>query len=102
MDRIDAVFNALADDTRRQVVRRLAQDGPLSPTRLATGLPVTRQAVAKHLQALSDAGLVESERVGREVQYRLTPAPLTEAAGWLASVGGEWDDRLARIRRLLT
>ena len=100
-DRIDAVFSALADDTRRHVVTRLAQDGPLSPTRLAEGLPVTRQAVAKHLQALDQAGLVSSERVGREVRYRLTPAPLTEVAGWLATVGAEWDTRLDRIRRLL-
>lgn len=77
----------------------LAQREDATPTELAADLPVTRQAVSKHLQALADAGLVERERRGRETRYRLTPAPLAEAAGWIARVGGEWDDRLAALGR---
>lgn len=65
-------------------------------------MPVTRQAVAKHLAVLADAGLVESERVGRETQYRPTPEPLEDAVAWIARVGGEWDARLARLRRLFS
>jgi DNA-binding transcriptional ArsR family regulator len=95
------VFAALADPTRREIVERLAHDGPQTPTTLAAGLPITRQAVAKHLHALDTAGLVAPARAGREVRYRLTPAPLTDAAGWMAGVGAEWDERLARLQRAL-
>ena len=79
----------------------LAQRGDATPTELAAELPVTRQAVSKHLSALADAGLVESDRVGRETRYRLTPEPLAEAAGWIARVGSEWDERLAALQRHL-
>jgi DNA-binding transcriptional ArsR family regulator len=96
-----AVFEALGDPTRREVMRRLAQGGPASATQLAADLPVSRQAVAKHLAALEDAGLVEGEREGRERRFRLTPAPLSEAAEWMADVGAEWDQRLRRLRRRL-
>jgi DNA-binding transcriptional ArsR family regulator len=53
--------------------------------------------VAKHLAALDRAGLVTSSRAGRETRYRLTPAPMGEAMAWMASVGAEWDERLARL-----
>ena len=92
----DAVFAALADPTRRAVIGRLAQE-PLSASALAGELPVSRQAVAKHLAALDRAGLVRSHREGREQLYRLEPAPLGDAMAWIASVGGQWDDRLARL-----
>jgi DNA-binding transcriptional ArsR family regulator len=95
------VFEALGDPTRREVVRRLAQDGPASATQLAAGLPVSRQAVSKHLAALEEAGLVEGERAGRERRFRLTPEPLSEAMAWMADVGAEWDRRLDRLRRRL-
>jgi ArsR family transcriptional regulator, cadmium/lead-responsive transcriptional repressor len=95
------VFEALGDPTRREVVRRLAEGGPASATQLASELPVSRQAVAKHLAALEDAGLVEGEREGRERRFRLTPAPLSEAAAWMTEVGAEWDRRLHRLRRRL-
>lgn len=93
------VFEALADATRREVVRRLSEEGPSTATELADDLPVSRQAVTKHLAALSDAGLVTSERRGRETRYRLTPAPFADAMGWMASVGADWDERLERLRR---
>jgi DNA-binding transcriptional ArsR family regulator len=94
----DLVFAALADPTRRAVIGRLAQE-PLSASALAGELPVSRQAVAKHLAALDRAGLVRSHREGREQLYRLDPAPLGEAMAWMTSVGAEWDDRLNRLQR---
>jgi|SRR5436190_5564086 len=95
------VFAALGDPTRRTVYERLAA-GSATATQLAAGLPVTRQAVAKHLAVLEDAGLVRAERAGRERRFSPTPAPLGEAISWMASVGGEWDDRLAALERYVT
>jgi DNA-binding transcriptional ArsR family regulator len=97
-ERVGAVFAALADPTRRQVVQSLSPGTTVTASRLAQELPITRQAVAKHLAALDHAGLVAAERRGRETHYRLTPAPLTEAASWMAGVGAEWDDRLEALR----
>ena len=88
-----AVFTALADPTRRTVVGLVAARQTATATELAAPLPVTRQAVAKHLAALGDAGLVQAERLGRETRYRLTPAPLAEAMSWMADVGAGWDPR---------
>jgi DNA-binding transcriptional ArsR family regulator len=95
------VFEALGDPTRREVVRRLAEGGPASATQLAAELPVSRQAVAKHLAALEEAGLVTGERSGRERRFRLTPAPFSEAVAWMVDVGAEWDRRLDRLRKRL-
>jgi DNA-binding transcriptional ArsR family regulator len=100
-ERLEAVFDALADATRRRVIRALAESGEATATSIASGLPVTRQAVSKHLAALSEAGLVRAERSGRETFYRLTPRPLTEAVGWMAEVGAEWDERLNALQRHL-
>jgi DNA-binding transcriptional ArsR family regulator len=61
---------------------------------------VTRQAIAKHLDALEDAGLVASATSGRARRYRLTPGPMTEAMGWMTDVGAEWDERLESLRSL--
>ncbi len=97
-DRTDAVFSALADPTRRQVIRALSEQGPSTATVLATNLPVTRQAVTKHLSALADAGLVTSIRRGREKLYQLSPRPLTDAVSWMADLGARWADRLAALR----
>ena len=91
------VFDALADPTRRHLVEALALR-EASATELAAELPVTRQAVAKHLTALREVGLVESRKSGRETLYRLDPAPLDDAVVWIEHVGGEWDARLARLR----
>jgi DNA-binding transcriptional ArsR family regulator len=93
---VDAVFAALADPTRRAVIGRLAEE-PLSASALAGELPVSRQAVAKHLAALDRAGLVATRRAGRELRYSLDPAPMGEAMAWMASVGAHWDERLARL-----
>jgi DNA-binding transcriptional ArsR family regulator len=97
---VDAVFSALSDPTRRAVIRSLSEDGPSTVTELAARLPVTRQAVAKHLEALETAGLVSTTAAGRSRRYRLTPRPMTEAMDWMTDVGAEWDDRLESLRRL--
>ncbi len=92
----DAVFEALGDPTRRSLLRRVAAC-PTTATELAVGLPISRQAVVKQLGALADAGLLERQRAGREVRYRVTPAPLSDAVSWIAEVGSQWDERLARL-----
>ena len=91
------MFAALADPTRRQVVRTLSQQPDLTASTLAGELPMTRQAVTKHLAALDRAGLVSGRREGREMRYSLTPAPLADAMRWMDDVGAEWDARLARL-----
>ena len=100
-DQVDAVFSALADPSRRFVVETLAVRGTATPTELAADLPVTRQAVAKHLAALRSAGLVEASRAGRETRYALTPAPLASAVEWIEEVGATWDARLVALKRLV-
>ena len=94
---VDAVFSALADHTRREIVTRLAREPALSASRLADTLPISRQAVAKHLAALDRAGLVQGRREGRELRYRLTPEPMGEAMAWMVGVGARWDASLARL-----
>ena len=94
---VGAVFAALADPTRREVVRSLAQRPGLTASHLAGELPMSRQAVAKHLAALERAGLVTPRREGRETRYRLTPEPLGDAIAWMEEVGARWDRSLARL-----
>ena len=98
--RLDAVFSALSDPTRRTVVQALA-DAPTSASELALRMPVSRQAIAKHLASLAAAGLVDSERDGRQVRYRLTPGAFSDAVAWMADVGAAWDERLAVLHRRL-
>ena len=95
----DAVFLALGDPTRRRLLALLGERGEASATDLARELPVTRQAVQKHLGTLSAAGLVEARRRGREVLFHPTPAPMSEAMAWMAEVGAQWDERLAALER---
>jgi DNA-binding transcriptional ArsR family regulator len=97
-DRTDAVFTALADPTRRQVIRALSQHGSATATGLAANLAVTRQAIAKHLETLAAAGLVTAARRGREKVYQISPRPLTDAVSWMADLGARWDARLAALR----
>jgi DNA-binding transcriptional ArsR family regulator len=98
----DAVFAALADSTRRAILRAVSERGPLTATALAAELPVTRQAVAKHLALLREAGLVVSDRAGRETRFVADPTPLRDLAAWASTTGRRWDDRLDRLRRSLT
>jgi DNA-binding transcriptional ArsR family regulator len=98
-DGVGAVFTALADPSRRYVVERLAHRGRATPTELAGELPMTRQAVTKHLVTLERAGLVHATREGRRIVYRPDPAPLRAAGAWLDRVGAEWDERLAALSR---
>jgi DNA-binding transcriptional ArsR family regulator len=97
----DAVFSALADANRRRLLTLVGQRGSATATELAAELPISRQAVQKHLAGLAAAGLLAPERSGREVHFRVTPAPLSEAMAWMATVGAEWDDRLAALTRRL-
>jgi DNA-binding transcriptional ArsR family regulator len=99
-DPAGAVFGALAEPVRRQLLQTIAR-GPATATELASELPISRQAVSKHLTSLSEAGLLERERSGRDIRYRLTPAPLSEAMSWMAGVGAQWDGRLARLQQSL-
>jgi DNA-binding transcriptional ArsR family regulator len=98
--RLDAVFAALADPTRRDVVRALGR-APTSASELATEMPVSRQAIAKHLASLAAAGLVDSARDGRQIRYRLTPGAFSDAVTWMTDVGAAWDERLAILRKHL-
>ena len=93
------VFAALADPTRRTIMREVSTRGSATATELAVPLGVTRQAVAKHLGVLAEAQLVDGRREGRETRYRPTPAPLGEAISWMTEVGSAWDERLAALER---
>ena len=100
-DRLDDVLGALADPTRRSLFERLSTGGPETATNLALGLPVSRQAVVKHLQVLAEAGLLSSERVGREVRFDAEPEGLGVATAWMDEAGASWDRRLGKLRRRL-
>jgi DNA-binding transcriptional ArsR family regulator len=93
------VFDVLSDPTRRTLLQTIAERPAATATELASGMPISRQAVVKHLAALADAGLIDRERAGREVRYHVTPEPLSDAVSWMADVGGQWDRRLATLRR---
>jgi len=95
----DDVFAALGDPTRRTVLQEVAARGSATATELAPPLGITRQAVAKHLAVLAEAGLVDAQRAGRETRYRPTPAPMGEAISWMTGVGAQWDGRLAALER---
>jgi DNA-binding transcriptional ArsR family regulator len=97
----DAVFAALADPTRRSILRAVAERGPVTATALSDGLPISRQAVAKHLGLLRHAGLVVADRAGRETQFVAVGAPLDDLAAWAEQTSRRWDDRLARLRERL-
>lgn len=95
--RAAAVFDALGDPTRRELLTAVGKGGPVTATELAADRSVTRQAIVKHLQLLAAAGLVTTEKVGREQRYTVTTGPLDDAAAWMASVGTAWDRRLAKL-----
>jgi DNA-binding transcriptional ArsR family regulator len=97
---IEGVLEALADPTRRQVLDLLAAQGEATATTLAERLPVSRQAVVKHLAVLDAAGLVSGGRVGREVRYVVRPEALDVTARWMAGIAADWDRRLGAIKRI--
>jgi DNA-binding transcriptional ArsR family regulator len=97
-DRAGAVFSALADPTRRRVVRELSADGPLTATQLADRIPVSRQAITKHFAALEEAGLATSTRTGRESRFELRTEPFAEAEEWMRAIGATWDRRLQAFK----
>jgi DNA-binding transcriptional ArsR family regulator len=96
----DALWSAVGDPTRRSMLDLLLFDGSGTATSLSDRLPVTRQAVAKHLIVLDRAGLVHGTAAGRERRYRVDDAQLARAAAQLADVGSSWDGRLRRIARI--
>jgi DNA-binding transcriptional ArsR family regulator len=93
-----AAFDAIADPTRRALLDRMRGHGPMSLSELANDLPMTRQAVTKHLDALRRAGLVRVTRRGRERLHTIVPEPLREVDDWLAPYAATWDERLQRLR----
>jgi DNA-binding transcriptional ArsR family regulator len=96
----DDLWSAVGDPTRRRMLDLLLVDGTGTATSLSEQLPVTRQAVAKHLTVLDRAGLVHGTAAGREHRYRVDDAQLARVARQLASVGSTWDGRLRRIARI--
>jgi len=98
---MDAVFAAVADPTRRVLLERLRSGDGLSIAELAVGLPMTRQAVTKHLDALRLAGLVRVHREGRERLHDLDARPLEAVDDWLRPYAAAWDRRLDALRRHL-
>lgn len=97
---VDSVLVALADPTRRALLDLLAEHGEATATTIAHRLPVSRQAVVKHLAVLDSAGLVLGHRVGREVRYAVQSAALSATARWMDVLAAGWDRRLATIKAL--
>jgi DNA-binding transcriptional ArsR family regulator len=100
LEEFDDVFAALADPSRRIVLERLARAGEGTATSLAAGLPISRQAVVKHLNRLDRARLVQSRRQGREVRYSVQPERLTAAAQGLETIAAGWGRTLAELKRI--
>ena len=99
----EQVFTALADPTRRAILAALATDGPATATDLAAKLPITRQAIAKHLALMTDTGLLTPEPgERRRIRYRVRPAPIQLAKQFLAALANDWDGRLDALMKHLT
>ena len=92
------ILAALGDESRLQIIIKLCKGGPLSVTKLAEDADISRQAVAKHMQALHDAGLVRSERHGKERIWQLEPKRLEEVRRYLARISKQWDNALTRLK----
>ena len=94
-----SVFAALGDETRLRLVTRMCSEGPLAIAQLTGGVPVTRQAVTKHLHALAAAGLVRCKRRGaRQRVWELEPRRLEAARAYLDGIARQWDDALQRLQ----
>lgn len=96
---VPAVCAVLADESRWRILSELGRSD-MSASALAGVLPISRQAIAKHLSVLAEAGLVESVRAGRELRYRARGARLSALAGELDAIGRRWDQRLLAIKRI--
>lgn len=96
----DDLWSAIGDPTRRRLVDLLLASPTATATSLSEQLPVTRQAVAKHLGVLDRVGLVQATPAGREKRYRVDEAQLVRAVAQLNAVGDTWDARLRRIKRI--
>lgn len=95
------LFAALGDETRLGLLVRLSAEGPGSIARLSAKSKVSRQAITKHLEVLSEAGLTRSTRSGRERIWELAPDRLADAHGYLDGISRQWDDALARLRKFV-
>lgn len=95
------VFAALGDGTRLQLISRLSVEGPRSISALSAESRLTRQAVTKHLRVLEGAGLIRSERRGRENRFEFTPRPMEEATSYLAEIAQQWNDALRRLKEFV-
>lgn len=95
---MSSLFNALGDPNRLRIVTRLCDGGPCSTSEVAEVIPVSRQATTKHLLLLESAGLVSSQRSGRERIWRMRPAPLADASEYLSKLSQRWDRALDRLR----
>jgi DNA-binding transcriptional ArsR family regulator len=96
-----AIFAALADPTRRDLLANLAENSPKTATQFADEYPITRQGILKHLNILEDAGLVAVHQQGREKRYTLRPEPLSELEQWIEEISAKWDARLLRLKHFL-
>ena len=94
-----AIFAALGDPTRAELVHRLGAGDPQSIARLGRDIAISRQALTKHLRNLEGAGLATQERVGRETLYRIDPAGLLVAQRWIGEISAQWDDVIDRLKR---
>ena len=92
------VFAALGNDVRLELLSRLGDGSDRSITELSDGLALTRQAVTKHLGVLEQAGIVVTERVGRERRFRIRPEPVSHARDYLSRISAQWDDAIDRLR----
>ena len=95
------VFAALGDEMRLRIVARLCESGPLSIARLTAGTNVSRQAITKHLDVLAEAGLVTSDRFGRERVWNLETRRLADVHTYLEEISAGWDRALERLRALV-
>lgn len=98
---ISAVFSALGDPTRLQVVARLAAEGPLTVSALADGAVISRQAISKHLRVLDEAGIIRGHRDGRSRVWELDPDRLDEARRAVEVISRRWDESLRRLQLLV-
>jgi len=98
---MESIFTAVADPTRREMLARMRAEGPLSIKQLSAPLPISRQAVTKHLDILQASGLVRVQKAGRERLHSLDSSPLREVGDWLEPYSREWDERLSQLQRHL-